>query len=74
MYSYYQIYDFENGKIGFNGDFIDLDPKRPKPYDNQPGTSAIAIVAIIFGILAVIAIGVFAYKKYQAKRLEDQLN
>ena len=33
LYSYYQLYDFENNKIGFNGDYIDFNPNRKNPLD-----------------------------------------
>ncbi len=29
LYGYYSIYDFTNGKIGFNGDYINFNPKTP---------------------------------------------
>lgn len=77
LYGYYQIYDFENNKIGFNGDYINFNKVDPEDPDNpeQPNKSNLGIVIIIILILVgMIAGGIFWYKKDQEKKTRRQLN
>jgi hypothetical protein len=65
LHSYYQIYDFEHDAIGFNGDFVDFYPNRPKPIDNNNGGGGafLIVLIVILAILAIVGIGFVVYKK-----------
>ncbi len=74
LHSYYQIYDYETRSIGFNGDFIDFYPNRPKPNGEGSGASNFIIVLlVVLAVLAILGLGMFIRKKINDKRLENDL-
>jgi hypothetical protein len=64
LHSYYQIYDFGNNAIGFNGDYVDFYPDRPKPINTTGnGNSFLIVLIVVLGVLAILGIGFFIYRR-----------
>jgi uncharacterized protein HemX len=76
LYSYYSLYDFTNGKIGFNGDYINFNtdtPDNPTPEKDASSPFGL-IILIILLVLAILAGGFYLFKRYQDKKTQEKLN
>jgi|LauGreDrversion4_2_1035121.scaffolds.fasta_scaffold340495_1 hypothetical protein len=67
MYNYYQVYDYDKKRIGFNGKVLDLDPKSAMGFP-------IWIVILIAGAVLIVALIIFFVIRSRNKKLEEALN
>jgi len=76
LYGYYSLYDFTNGKIGFNGDYINFNPNKPDPTVDPTGdggsSPGLAIIIILIAIV-ILGLGIFGFKHYQNKKTQQKL-
>lgn len=67
MYNYYQVYDYENRRVGFNGKVLDLDPKSGLGFP-------IWIIILIAGAILIVGLIIFFVIRSRNKKLNEALN